>query len=72
LQEWRGQTTKAFFCRLVFGSTSYNIWRNRSTLRQRNNPWIKEKLVQHIKWDANEDRFITKGKFKKIKGNDSL
>jgi hypothetical protein len=28
---------KAYFCRLVFGSTIYNIWKNKNGLRHGNN-----------------------------------
>jgi hypothetical protein len=37
LQQWRGKTMKAYFCRLVFGSTIYNIWKNKNALRHGNN-----------------------------------
>jgi hypothetical protein len=35
--EWKGKTMKAYFWRLVFGSTIYNIWKNKNALRQGNN-----------------------------------
>jgi len=38
LKEWRGKTMKAYICRLVFGSSIYNIWRTRNALRHGNNP----------------------------------
>jgi hypothetical protein len=34
--EWRGKTMKDYFCRLVFGSTIYNIWKNKNALRHGN------------------------------------
>jgi hypothetical protein len=34
--EWRGKTMKAYYCRLVFGSTIYNIWKNKNALRHGN------------------------------------
>lgn len=63
-QKWRSKTTKAYLCRLVFGSTIYNIWRNRNTLKHENNPWSQEKVLKQIKWEV-RIRFTTKGKFKK-------
>ena len=52
LKEWKGKTMKAYLCRLVFASTIYNIWRNRNALKHNNNPCIKEKLIQRIRWEV--------------------
>jgi len=71
LQEWMGKTMKAYLCWSVFGSTIYNIWRNRNALRHGNNPWSEDKLLQQIKWEV-KIRFISQGKFKKTCGNDIL
>jgi hypothetical protein len=44
LQQWGGKTMKAYFCRLVFGSTIYNIWKNKNALRH--GIITKEKLIK--------------------------
>jgi hypothetical protein len=41
---------KAYICRLVFGSSIYNIWRTRNTLKHENNPWSEEQILKQIKW----------------------
>jgi hypothetical protein len=68
LKEWRGKTMKAYICRLVFGSSIYNIWRTRNALRHGNNPWSEEQLLKQIKWEV-KLRFMSKGKFRKTCGN---
>jgi hypothetical protein len=60
--EWREKSMIAYICRLVFGSSIYNIWRTKNTLRLDNNPATEEKLLRRIKREV-KIWFTTKGKF---------
>jgi len=38
LQQWRKKSLNVNVCRLVFGSTMYNIWRNRNEIKHGSHP----------------------------------
>ena len=50
LQQWWKKTLHANnLCRLVFGSTVLNLWRNRNELQHGDHPKMEEQLMQKIK-----------------------
>lgn len=69
LQCWKEKTMKAYLCCLVLDSVVYNIWRNRNAFQNDNHPKTKEQLLKQIMWEVCT-RFLSKGKFKKTKGNE--
>jgi hypothetical protein len=57
-----GQKMLASFCRLVFGATIYNLWRNCNEIRHGGLPLTDKKLVQKIHWEL-RTQVAGKGKF---------
>jgi hypothetical protein len=65
---WSSKSLKAIFCRLVLGSTVYNIWCTRNELKHAGHPFTEEQILKKIMWEV-RTRIVGKGIFSKTREN---
>jgi hypothetical protein len=48
LDHWKKKNLQVNICKLGFGSTIYNLWRNMSEIRHVGHPHTKKQILQQI------------------------